>query len=408
MSVRHTTALGLAVLMISSGAGLAAEQLTLTFEQALERAGASSVASLAARARVGEARAREGAARLRGRGNPVLETDMGRRDAAGGDSWDLEVAVSQGLHAAGSRAAGLTGAEMGRVAAEAGADAAVLDLQREVGEAFITALHAAEQVRLLDQGESQAARIVEIAERRLQAGEGTVLDVHLAQALRARSRALALAQRAGQARALGDLRALLGLDPLGDLTLRGEPGRVAPEDLDTLLSSTPRRADLAELQAEIHRAEAEQRLGRSQRFPETEMRLRYVEEGDDVILQGGVAFALPVRDRGQWMAAEAGARVERLRLEHEALRRAALARVGSAYEAHHRQAEAAAAVLEVVPLLDDGESLALLSYEAGQISLEDLLLVRRETLETRLAAVERQFEVALSGWRLETEAGVIP
>ena len=61
-----------------------------------------------------------------------------------------------------------------------------------------------------------------------------------------------------------------------------------------------------------------------------------------------------------------------------------------------------------LPALDDNESLALKSFEAGEIDLGELLLIRREILETRLAYLERLLDASLTRFELEAAAGALP
>ena len=60
-----------------------------------------------------------------------------------------------------------------------------------------------------------------------------------------------------------------------------------------------------------------------------------------------------------------------------------------------------------LPSLDDNESLAQKSFEAGEIDLGELLLLRREILETRLVYLDRLLDAALTRVELEAAAGVL-
>jgi hypothetical protein len=50
----------------------------------------------------------------------------------------------------------------------------------------------------------------------------------------------------------------------------------------------------------------------------------------------------------------------------------------------------------------------LKSFEAGEIDLGELLLIRREILETRLAYLDRRLEASLTRFELEAAAGALP
>jgi cobalt-zinc-cadmium efflux system outer membrane protein len=60
-----------------------------------------------------------------------------------------------------------------------------------------------------------------------------------------------------------------------------------------------------------------------------------------------------------------------------------------------------------LPLLDENESLARRGYEAGEMALAELLLVHRETLETRREHLERLLEAAVAAVAVEASAGVL-
>ena len=60
-----------------------------------------------------------------------------------------------------------------------------------------------------------------------------------------------------------------------------------------------------------------------------------------------------------------------------------------------------------LPSLDENEALARRSYEEGEIGLAELLLIRRETLEIRLAYVDRLVDAAIAGVEVEFRSGVL-
>jgi cobalt-zinc-cadmium efflux system outer membrane protein len=57
---------------------------------------------------------------------------------------------------------------------------------------------------------------------------------------------------------------------------------------------------------------------------------------------------------------------------------------------------------------DENETLARRSYEEGEISMLDLLLVRRENLETQFLYLNALLAAALQRVEVETRAGVLP
>jgi len=57
--------------------------------------------------------------------------------------------------------------------------------------------------------------------------------------------------------------------------------------------------------------------------------------------------------------------------------------------------------------MDENDALARRSFEVGQISLPELLLVQRELVETRLEYLNRQLEVAEAAIEQDAAAGVL-
>lgn len=405
MDRRGTTALAVAFVLLGAGFA-AAEDGSLTLEQALALARERGPALLAARERVEEARGRLLGASALLRENPSIEGAAGRRSSEDDDSFAGDVAVLQSFELGGRRAARIRGAEASLANASAAADDALRRALREVAETFQRAVHAREHLRLAREAETVASDIVSIAERRYRADDVPVLDVNLARSALARARAERLAVEAEQAASLGALRVRLGMRGEEALAVEGELRAQPPLALAELLARVDARPDLKALEAELREGEAELALARGAAWPELGLGARYErDEGDDIVL-GALTFTVPLFDRGQGERAEAGARIRRLRLELEAARRAAGSEVRTAFDVAERHA-AAVAVLErdALPLLDENERLSRRSYEAGQIGLADLLLVRREILETRSEYLDRLLEAAIAAIDLEASAG---
>jgi cobalt-zinc-cadmium efflux system outer membrane protein len=179
-------------------------------------------------------------------------------------------------------------------------------------------------------------------------------------------------------------------------------------DRKGLLTRAARRADLRALEAKLAEAEAELRLARAEAWPDLGLGARYERDERDDIVVGELSLTLPVFDRAQGARAEASARVRRLRVELDAARRAADVELQTALTVHARRANAVEELeANALPLLDENESLARRSYEAGQMPLAELLLVRRETLDTRREYLERLLETAVAAIDVEASAGAL-
>jgi len=108
---------------------------------------------------------------------------------------------------------------------------------------------------------------------------------------------------------------------------------------------------------------------------------------------------------------EVGFEIDSLRVaqELEARRRAVRVEVGAAYEIYD-QLRAAVEELQrdALGVVEENEALSKESYDVGQISLIELLLVRRQMLEIRSDYLSRLLDAAIASADLEASAGVSP
>ena len=98
-------------------------------------------------------------------------------------------------------------------------------------------------------------------------------------------------------------------------------------------------------------------------------------------------------------AAAGGARCGATRVQIE---------VRSAFDAYQDR-PAAVRILETdaLPGLDENDALTTRSFDVGQLGLPDLLLIRREILETRFQYLDALLEAALARADLDASAGVL-
>lgn len=398
----------LAVSLALAGPTVSRAQESLTLEQALTRARERTSSVLSARARIEEARARLSAASLLFPENPEVDAAAGGSTLQGDRNEKVDVGIMQNLELGGRRSARIGIARAELVSSEADAENALREALRDVTASFFRALQAQERLVLAARAESIAAEILEIARRRHEAGDVALLDLNLAQVAVARGRADVYAARSTQAVALGQLRTLLGLPPEQQLQLRGELRGSRRYDLADLLARATDRPDIRALESQLEAAKAEFRLGRALAWPEFGLGGRYEREEGNSIVLGAVRFTLPLFDRGQGARAVAGARARRLELELDAARRAVLTEVRTAFEVYDQQRVAVEELEQnALRVLEENESLSRESYEAGQISLAELLIVRREILDTRDDYLSRLVDAAISAADLEASAGVL-
>jgi cobalt-zinc-cadmium efflux system outer membrane protein len=279
----------------------------------------------------------------------------------------------------------------------------------EVAEAFFRALAAAERLRFAADAARLSAELLKTIERRFELGETTALDLNRARTAAARVLADQHAAEGERLGASGDLGAFLGLDPGETPAPAGSLRELPVQELDALLARAAERPDLRALAAGAREAEAQVRIGEAMAGPDLALRTGYQrEEGADVV-SAGVAIALPLFQKGQEERAVGQARAGSLRAQEAAARRAADAEVRAAFAAYQRRVQAVEELERTaLPAILDNETLAQKSFEAGEINLGDLLLIRREILETRLSYLDLMLAARLAAVELETRAGAFP
>ncbi|MES1242781.1 MAG: TolC family protein [Acidobacteriota bacterium] len=380
----------------------------MTIDEALALARERGVDAVLAQGRIEEARARQTQAGRRFQEDPTVELTGGYRRA--GDGYlDFEATASQDLYAGRLRAARLAATRAGLDRAEAELQEARRLLLRDVRTTFVRILMVQDRVDLLTRSRQAADALLTTTERRYEAGEATALEINRARIAAASARAEEGAAQADGSAALAGLKALLGLPPGETVEIRGKLAAHPPVELEVLLANVSRRPDLVALAAELREAEAEVLLGQALARPGWGVRGGIAREEGAELVTAGFVVSLPVHNRGRETIAVGQARAAALRQALETARAAADAEVRGLDSALSRRL-AAARELEstALPALEDNESLALKSFEAGEIDLGELLLVRREILETRLAYLERLLDATLTRFELEAAAGALP
>lgn len=380
----------------------AQQPVTLTFAEALERARSSAPSVVAGRLRIDEARARLIGASRPLSSNPLLELEAGERE--GDVPADYSVGLEQQLELPASRRARLDAVRASVLFAQQRALEIERATVREAGRSFVAGLAARERQEAAAAAVELASEALSIAERRYAAGDVAQLDVNLARTALARAAAEQRASEAELAAAKTELRILL--DEPAPIELAGSlrDALSAPSD-DVAINVT--RPEMGMLEAEIAGAEADLRLGSSMRRPDFGLRLAAGREEGDRIVTGGIGVTLPLFSRGQEEIALANARLDRLRAEQRALGRAIEAEIrGAVARRDLLRASATGYAESVIPLVEENEALALESYEVGEIGLAELLLVRRESLDARLALIQQLIEVRLAEVEVRVQTGV--
>ncbi len=381
-------------------------QDALSLQSVLSRAREQAPIVLVAQARVDEAAARRVGAALRFQSNPDVEFAAGPRSGAG--TTDVDAGIRQLFEPRGRRAARLESADASIEQAKAERDETARVTMRDAALTFIAVLEQDERLRLLRSALEVAQTAFRAAERRYRAGDIAVLDVNVARVAAARARAEIASTLAARENAVGTLRALLGLSTSPE-TFSGSLNDLRrARSLPTLLAEVAQHPELIRLRAEQREAQAERRFGRSFGRPEFGVQASYEREEEANIVLGGLTISLPTFNRGQELQAAATARETRVQIELDAASRALETRVRSLHAVYEQRVAAAETLeREALPGLDENEQLVHRSYEAGQLSLVEWLLLRREFLESRVNYVDQQSAIAAAGIELDAAAGVL-
>ncbi len=383
-----------------------AQGRTLTLADVLTRAREQAPQVVSARLALEETRGRLLGASLRFQNNPEIDAALGNRRAPDRRFTDVDVGVGQTFEPGARRTARIAGANAAIAQSAADVDAVTRVVLRDAAAAYFRAIHADLRIRLLTRAQELATAVYSAADRRFRAGDIAVLDVNIARASMARVRADREAAEAAKALALGDLKQLLRIEE--DVSVAGALTAGADVQLPALLQSATQRPELRALEAGVQEAEADVRLGRTFGKPDYGVGVRYAREEGDHIVRGGLTLTLPLFSRGQELRAAGAARAARLRAELDAARALVQLEVRSAFDAYSRRL-AAVRVLETeaIPGLDENETLTARSFEVGQIGLPELLLIRREILETRSQYLDALMEAALARIDLDASAAIL-
>ena len=377
---------------------------SLTAEQAVRLALSNDPRIQAALARVRVAQADAQQARLLP--NPILNVDM--RFPEGGGSAIFEATLTGDLISVLQKPRQIKAADKRLSAACAEAVTTVLDVIAEVQESYASAQAADAQIAILEQRQVIIQRLRDVAQNRLEAGEGTRLDVLTLDAQRVRLLVEASdlhltrkQERLAVARLIGDARgsADWSLD-----AWRAPPAIRAAESewVDAALIKRPeiraRAWELSALGDDVALAALAPLAGNDTGA--------HAEHDQTWVVGPTVTTPIPIFDFGQ--AARAKAVAERLAARHELAQerlkviedvRLAYATYAASREALQRAQE------ELLPLQEKQREQAELAYRSGEADLATLLLAETDLRETRSTLVDLQKKVTAATIGLQRAAG---
>jgi cobalt-zinc-cadmium efflux system outer membrane protein len=380
----------------------------VTLEALLARAREAAPAVLVARSRIDETRSARTSASVRLQENPEIAGVVGPRWTEGPTRTDFSVGVSQFFETGRRRDSRIAMADADIDAAAAGADRELRDVLRETARGYYRLVSTIELTDVLAKVRDMTADIERIATRRFALGDVAALDVNVARAVRAESEAELASVQADLALQYGALAGLLGWPDLPAMGVARDAITLRDVDPAELAAGIATRPDLIALDALLRSAAAEQQLAAGLARPEFGLSMDFAREEGDSILMGGFVIRLPVFQRGHQQAEAASARLARLRLEREAIRMAAQAELDGSIAAYrHLRAALRALESDALSAAGENEQLGRRSYEAGQISLADWLLYRRQLVDVVRQHIEQKLQCALTLVDIDSLAGVM-
>jgi outer membrane protein, heavy metal efflux system len=337
-----------------------------------------------------EVRAAE--ARMAGAGKPPNPEVVARMESAplrGGTTSGAEYvagisqAVPVGGRLAAARAAGKAGVELNKAEQQA----EVLKIRQTVEGTFATALYSAEAAKVQASLASSMQELVRLLQLRVAEGDAAPADLSRARAEQAQERLHTRESERLHEAALGALAAALGDPSIRIHSLQGT--LEAAFELDRMkgwLVGLATHPTIAAAESAVRMEEAGLRLARAERIPDVNLDLFYrrLQADRQDAFDIGISMALPLFDgrhrirEAQHKAVAAEARLARIRNE-----------LGREFQSRARALEhelEAAEVFraEILPGLDEAEAITQARFAAGDISLTELLLVRREAATARL------------------------
>ncbi|MGB7217388.1 MAG: TolC family protein [Vicinamibacterales bacterium] len=395
--------------IVVCGATAANGQSTLTYQQAVTIARERAPRVAIARSRIEEARGRTVGARMRFRDNPVFDFSAGPRLLETETVTDFEFGISQLFELGNRRTARIDAADASVAREAATSDSTLRQIVHDVAVSFVRAQHAQARFDVLRAAEAVARDALGAADRRHRAGDIVVLDVNVARASLARATASMRVAEADRAAAVGELKALLAWTDMGpDPVVEGELGDRIRDGLAVQRLPASERPEVKVLLAEAAEARADVRLGQGLRKPDLGLGLRYKRDEGHQAAAVGFSIGLPLFSKGQEQMATGAARASRAELERSVVVTELELRARAAQTVFQLRVAATEPLeRDVLPGLEDNERLARRSFEVGELSLPDLLVIRREFVDTRLQLVDALADAAIASIDLQAAAGVL-
>lgn len=344
--------------------------------------------------------------------NPTFTAMAGPRTGAIDKTTDLAFIVNQRVQIAGQRSRSKRAAEIGVTAEQARWERTARLLAARVHVTFINAVAARQLLEITDADVELTRKLLSFAEKRLDHGAATQLEVNLASTEFGRSQGRFQLAEGTQRAAQTELAQAMAVDPITPPAPRGDldlPQTAILPLGELAISAQENRADLDAFREFERQSEAQLRLARSQGAPDMVARGFWRREGPETIVGGGGMIAIPIFQRNQGPIAQTKASVRRTRAERE-LAELTVAQETAATYARYQAASATAKRLQetVVGSLQQNLDLLQKAFEAGKTTWPEVLIIRRSLIDARRELVSAQAEARRAWIQLQLAAGQMP
>ncbi|PRC95077.1 TolC family protein [Solimicrobium silvestre] len=329
-----------------------------------------------------------------------------KREWSAGIEQTFEIAGQQGLR----RSASLQQQE----AFNASLDFLRMEVRAEVERRFVKVLALQEHIATENTSQQLIANTAAYVQKRITAGEDSRLDGNLAnvEAARARNQIDTLKEQLLEART--ELASVLQL-PFNELPLvQGElSSSTSTGTLEALLASAATQPLVRSLELKELAAKSRLSLERASRYPDVTLGLSTGKEGAvserERVTTLSITLPLPLFRRNASGIGRASTELTQAQIERQTTNRNTVNNITSLWQKQQSLVARLSSLQQnLLPALNDNQSLSLKSLQAGEIDLFQLLLVNRQELDGRRDLINAQAELRLTDIALKQAAGWNP
>jgi len=331
-------------------------------------------------------------------------------------AWQLGLTATQPLYHGGKLYLQEVMARLGLDRAELERDATARQVVRDVRQLFLTAIQAQQLEQVASENVSRAARHLQDARARVEAGAAPGFDVVRAEADLANANDGLVAARAAVDKTLSALKTLLALDVLRPVRLQAptSQGYVEVDEAEAIKAALARRPELAAIERAVRMAETSVRLSQSISKPTIDLFAQYQKQstagfgGHDWNWTLGVQASKLIFDHGLTRSSveQAQADLRRAQEVHRQAQEAVALEVYQACVSLREAREKIAAAEKGVLQAEEAMRIADLRYQEGVSTPVEVTDARTALISARANLVNARFAYEQAKVALEYAIGM--